>query len=122
MNNTTLVELIGVYQDTIAKMNTSDVYSKYHILDNSISENFKAASKFKHMIFLFVPPDNHGRNITNKEIQTAKFDLVSIFVVVILVSKYTYGVNYIHRLNSSWTYFLYLILSQIYYLTHISIK
>jgi hypothetical protein len=66
------------YQVLLDRLHRSKVYPKKHILDNEISDEFRAVIELNKMEHELVPPHDHRRNIAEKGIQTFKDHLIVI--------------------------------------------
>ena len=78
MRNRSTGKQCRAYQVLLDRLHQSKIYPKKHILDNEISDEFRAVIKLNKMEHELVPPHNHRRNIAEKGIQTFKDHLIAI--------------------------------------------
>ena len=78
MQNRSSGEQCRAYQVLVDRLHQCKIYPKKHILDNEISDEFKAVIKHNQMEHELVPPHDHRQNILEKEIQTFKDHLIAI--------------------------------------------
>ena len=70
-------ELIGSRRKILTRMKQRGIIPKHQLLDNEISEAYKAEIDLTSMTYQLVLPDDHRHNISKKEIQTWKYHFFS---------------------------------------------
>ena len=78
MRNRSAGEQCRAYQVLLDRLHKCKIYPKKHILDNEISNEFRAVIELNKMEHELVPPHDHRRNIAEKGIQTFKDHLIAI--------------------------------------------
>ena len=78
MRNRSAGEQCRAYQVLLDRLHKCKIYPKKHILDNEISDEFRAVIEHNKMEHELVPPHDHRRNIAEKGIQTFKDHLIAI--------------------------------------------
>ena len=66
------------YQKLIDRLREKGIQPKLHLLDNEFSEEFKEVINNNGMKYQLVPPHDHRRNISEKDIQVFKYHFVSV--------------------------------------------
>ena len=78
MKNRTKGEMILAQRRALARMKLQGIVTKHQVLDNEISSAYKTEIQATHMTYKIVPPDDHNRNMTEKETQTCKDNFVGV--------------------------------------------
>ena len=82
MKNRSESQMMACYQLIVNRMKKAGMTIKKHILDNEASAAYTALIKENGIVWEFVPPGQHRRNIAERAIQTSKDHFVAILVGV----------------------------------------
>ena len=78
MKNKTQGEIINARRRALLRMKLQGIVPMHQILDNETSQAFKGEIRNTGMTYQLVPPYNHRRNISDRDIQTWKNHFVRI--------------------------------------------
>ena len=78
MRNRTSGEMLAAYLKLTGRLAAAGIKPKMHVLDNECSAEFKKAIFKNGMKYQLVPPNDHRRNVAEKEIQAFKDHFIAM--------------------------------------------
>ena len=94
MRSRTASEMVRAYQVLIDRLKEAGVCPTKHILDNECSKEFKKAIHENKMTYQLVPPNDHRRNVAERQYRPSKIILWQCCVEQIRRSHYNFGAKY----------------------------
>ena len=82
MKNRSESQMMACYQQIVSRMKKAELTLKEHIFNNEASAAYTALIEGNGMVWEFVSPGHHRRNIAERSIKTTKYHFVAILVEV----------------------------------------